>query len=208
MKLLKENRVLKAALTGAVTTVFLLSSFAWAQQGKRMTGSPANPAIDKNLLVGSFLLCNGKVTLNGNKIEAGATVLSGSDIATGSDGEAVIELADVGLVDIKSDSKVTLISLPSMVKLTTPCEKIGIRVMRGQVEVKTSGKSQTLKSDESGAFNDLIEATAAGTTNFIVGCLVSRPVGVIPWLGSAGATATGLGATSEKIKPRSSPTKP
>jgi hypothetical protein len=103
---------------------------------------------------------------------------------------------------------VTLVSLPSVVKLTSPCEKIGIRVMRGQVEVKTSGKSQTLKADQSGTFNDLIEATTTGTTNFIVGCLVSRPVGVIPWLGSAGATATGLGATSEKIKPRSSPTKP
>jgi hypothetical protein len=188
--------------------VFLLSSFAWAQQGKRMTGSTTNTALDKSLLVGSFLLCNGKVTLNGNKIEAGATVLSGSDISTGSNAEAVVELADVGLVDIKSDSKVQLISLPSVVKLTSPCDKIGIRVMRGQVEVKTSDKSHTLKADQSGTFNGLIEATTAGTTNFIVGCLVSRPVGVIPWLGSAGATATGLGATSEKIKPRSSPTKP
>jgi hypothetical protein len=208
MKILKKNRVLKAALTGAVTTVFLLSSFASAQQGKRITGSTTNTALDKSLLVGSFLLCNGKVTLNGNKIEAGTTVLSGSDIATGSDGEAVVELADVGLVDIKSDSKVTLISLPSMVKLTSPCDKIGIRVMRGQVEVKSSGKSQVLKADQSGEFNDLVEATTAGTTNFIVGCLAAKRVGVIPWLGSAGATATGLGTTSEKIKPRSSPTKP
>src|SRR5882672_415420 len=108
-------------LSLALATVFSASSFAApnAQQTKAETTSAASSAQNLTgplagtslvpVLTGQLTVKNGKkVTVDGNDAETGATILTGSRIVTGKDEVAVIDLGDLGRIEIRDNTSVVI----------------------------------------------------------------------------------------------------
>jgi len=108
---------------------------------------------------------SGHITVNGNPVQSGATVLSGNTIATGPDGNAVIDLGKLGRIALKTNTEIVLtlsegdanvrLNRCGLLTQVVPQgvngrvdiphrERMRVSVDRGQVEVKHSGKDRTL----------------------------------------------------------------
>src|SRR2546426_8370478 len=83
------------AVAVAVVTIFTLHSFAAPDVAK--LAAETNPLQD---CTGSLTVVSGQVKINGNEAKTGATVLTGSLIATDSNGDAIIDLGGVGRVEL------------------------------------------------------------------------------------------------------------
>jgi len=168
---------LSLALALTLTTVFSLSAFAAPSGGNDQTASST---------LSGMLTGKGRVTINGNAAQSGATVLSGSIIETGKDGSASIDLGPLGQVELQPNTSVTLVMMPGMVQMmvdnfgavsqTLPAGVVGrvkmqsraarFSVARGHVEVSTSGGQQALNGGEENSFNGASEAVISGDTSF------------------------------------------
>ena len=108
---------------------------------------------------------SGHITINGNPVQAGATVLSGNTIATGPDGNAIIDLGPLGRLALRTNTEITLnlsngntavrLDRCGMLTQVVPQgvkgrvdvahrERMRVSVDRGQVDVKHGGKERTL----------------------------------------------------------------
>ncbi len=175
---------LSLALALALTTVFSLGAFA-APSTEMAAGSSFDDPSASSTLSG-MLTGMGRVTINGNAAQTGATILSGSTIATGKDGSASIDLGPLGQVELQPNTSVTLVLMPGMVHLmvdrfgvvsqSVPSGVIGrvkmqsrtarFSVARGHVEVSSSGGQQALNGGEEDSFDGTSEATVSGDTSF------------------------------------------
>src|SRR6185295_1696529 len=176
------------------------------------TGSPA--------LTGQLTVKEGKkVTVDGNRVETGATILSGNRVVTGNDEVAIVDLGDLGRIEIRDNTDVTITFSPGKVHIKSDCDRTRIEVTRGEVDVKQP-TVQVLLADNKGTdkeddetYGGSVEATTDGATDFIVDCGDKPPAGFIlaGWWGLAAlvgvgaAIAVGVVVGAPTGRPRISP---
>lgn len=168
---------LSLALALTLTTVFSLSAFAAPLGG--------NDSYASSTLAG-MLTGTGRVTINGNAAQPGATILSGSIIETGKDGMASIDLGPLGQIELQPNTSVMIVMAPGMVQMVVdrfgavsqslPAGVVGrvkmqsqaarFSVARGHVEVSTSSGQQALNGGEENSFNGASEAVISADTSF------------------------------------------
>jgi hypothetical protein len=180
----KKFRVaMSLALTLAVASVFALSSFAASTARDPAPGTPAGGRLyDMTSAPAGKLMGTGRFTIDGEAAQPGASVLSGSTVATGSDGNAVIDLGSLGRIELRPNTtiKVTFAdksvsvsldhagsiaqSLPTGVagQLTLLGEGARLSVVRGEVEINSAGRVRTLRTGEQGTFDKTAEAITVG----------------------------------------------
>ena len=179
-----------------------------------ITGSPLLP-----VLTGYLTVKDGKkVTVDGNSVETGFTFLSGSRLVTGNNEVAIVDLGDLGRIEIRDNTTVTITFAPGRVHIKSDCDRTRIEVTRGEVDVKEP-RVQILLADNKGTdkeddetYGGSVVATTDGATDFIVDC-GGKPAGFIlaGWWGLAGlvsvgaAIAVGIVVGSPTGRPRVSP---
>ena len=124
MYLTVKRASISVLLMLALAGVFTMRSLAVVQVGQQPESNAAAPQKDTiatpvlpvqppgppatGLLTGT-----GRIYVNGNPAESGATVVSGSAVSTGSDSKAVIDLGPSGRLDLQSDTTVVVTALPT-----------------------------------------------------------------------------------------------
>jgi len=163
-------------LAMAVATVFSLRSFAAPEVVK-----PAvNPALAQDC-TGTLTVKAGSVTINGNAAQTGATVMTGSVIATSSNGKAVVDLGTLGRVEIGDNTTVTLTCAAGSLGIRTNCARTEIAVRKGTVDVK-SPTAETVAAGKKKTYSGSFDATAAAGVDVEVEC-EGRKVGAGPFIG-------------------------
>lgn len=184
----KVRAVMSLVLALAVASVFTLSSFAASTKKERPPGGNAGGRIGKTLLDAPTgrLMGTGRITIDGDEARSGATVLSGSTIATGMDGYARIDLGSLGRFELRPNTTVTLMFAADGVQasmngagLTAHSLSADVRcqvkllgqhtrliVSSGQVKVDSAGDARTLNSGQEASFNQGSEASTMGEAVF------------------------------------------
>jgi hypothetical protein len=192
---MKPRSQISLALVLTISTVFTFSSFA-AQQPAQQPDSAGQPSNSESVgLRGptASLSGTGEIRLNGNRAAAGATVFSGNDVKTGIDGDASIEMSELGRVQLRPDAHIKLgmdtgryeVSVRdcSSITLTTPSGVTGevkwvepqlteVAVTTGEVRVNVKGSGETiLRAGETRTFNEGVESViASGQALVTVNC--------------------------------------
>jgi hypothetical protein len=151
------------ALVFAVATVFTLRSFAAPEV---ISSVDPNPTQD---CTGSLTVKTGQVTINGNAAQTGATVVTGSVIATGSNGKAIVDLGALGRVEVGDNTTATLTCTAGFLEIKTNCSRTEVEVRRGTVEVK-SPRSETLNAGKKVKYDGAVDLTSAGRADIKVEC--------------------------------------
>jgi hypothetical protein len=179
-----------------------------------LTGTPPLPALTGQLTVKQ----GKKVTVDGNSAETGATILSGSRLVTGRDEVAIVDLGDLGRIEIRDNTTVTITFSPGKVHIKSDCDRTKIEVTRGEVDVKQPSvqillwENKGTDKERKETYDGSVEATTDGATDFIVDC-GGKPPGFIlaGWWGLAGlvsvgaAIAVGVVVGAPTGRPRVSP---
>jgi len=148
----------------AVCTVFTLNSFATPESIN--PGGESFPPPDCS---GTLTVKSGQVTINGNAAQTGATILTGSVIATNSNGKAIVDLGALGRIEIGDKTTVTLICAANLLEIRTTCSKTDVEVRRGILDVK-SPKTETLVAGKDQDYDGGIVATSTGGVDVKVEC--------------------------------------
>lgn len=200
MVLTKLRPVLSFLISLGVLSFYSLSSYALSSGGPATAEHAAEPVTADGTPTG-VLTGSGLITLNGNPTRSGATIFSGSMIATGEDGVASIDLGQLGRVVLRPQSSVLLSFAADLVEARIPCEKVRIAVTRGLVEVK-SPEIASIRAGEEGRYTGTTEAFTRGGTNFLIECGDRRFPGYIypPLAGIIGMVALAGGITTGVVK--------
>jgi hypothetical protein len=209
----------------SLTAALSLSSLAAPQLVDR-TGVPVSldlPVVDELVAAqgpSGTLTGVGEIKVNGNPAQTGATVLSGNTIETGRDGDASIEMAQLGRVQLRPSTEIkltmesgryeVLVEDCGSVTATVPAgvsavlrmaesQLTEVAVTRGEVRVRAGGSDEVLKAGESKTFQGGIESvTASGDAIFTVNCCECEVPGaglIWPgfwWVLGAAATAAAI----------------
>lgn len=180
---------LSLIMASAVASVFTISSFAASRP--REPTPPPQAAQKHNGILGlpaGRLTGTGHIAIDGNDAQSGVTVLSGSTVATGPDGYAMIDLGSLGRIELQPNTAllvtfspnrvVTKIAGLGRVSQSLPSGVIGqttidsgqarLAVTLGQVEVKSGRDQITLNAGQESPFNSSNEAVASGSAVFAV----------------------------------------
>lgn len=189
---------ISAVLTIVVATVFTIRSFASPDLGK--VEEATNLVQD---CTGTLTVIAGRVSINGNAAQTGATVLTGSAISTDSKGKATIDLGAAGRVELGESTAVTLICVGTSIEIRSNCSRIEVEVRRGTLEVKTP-KTETLVAGKEHTYDGAFDATSAGGIDVKIECegrkgaggLYVGPglLGLLALAGVGGAIAAGVAA--------------
>lgn len=203
---------ISVVLAMAVVTVFTLNSFA-APEVSKLAGDP-NLAQD---CTGTLTVKAGQVTINGNAVQTGATVLTGSVIATSSNGKAIVDLGALGRVEIGDNTTVTLTCTASLLEIRTNCSRTEVEVRRGTLDVK-SPKTETLTAGKEAKYDGGVDATSTGGVDVKVECEGRKGgaavfvgpglLGLLALIGVGAAVATGIAVGSGEEAAASSPITP
>lgn len=175
----KFRAAISLALTLAVASVFALSSLAASNSRE---AASAGRLDDLSSAPAGKLMGTGHFTIDGEEAQPGASVLSGSTIATGSDGNAVIDLGSLGRIELRPNTTIKVAfagnsvsvsldhagsmaqSLPTGVagQLILLGEHARLSVVRGEVEVNSAGNARTLHTGEQSTFNNPAEVITTG----------------------------------------------
>jgi hypothetical protein len=191
---MKLRAALSVLLSVAVLAFYSMGSYALSSAAEQQQAGQDNG----NGALTGVLSGSGLITVNGNPVRSGATIFSGSAIATGSDAVATIDLDSLGRVVLRPRSEVTLNLSAGLVEAKIPCDKVRITVTRGEVQVK-SPEVATIRAGEEGRYGSATEAFTNGGTNFIIQCGDDPVVGVYTWPplgGVIGMVALGAGVTT------------
>jgi len=202
--------VVSLALALVLASVFTLSSFA-ASSRKGPTGGNVGGRIGKTLvdLPTGRLIGSGRITIDGDEARSGATVLSGSTIATGTDGDAIIDLGSLGRFELRPNTTITLMFGPDGVQvrmngggLTARTVPGGVPfrvsllsahnrviVASGEVKVGSAGTERTLGSGQAANFDQGSEATTTVASVFTALSESDRRVATAPY--GSGRTVSG-----------------
>ena len=196
--------VSSVALAFVVASVFTLSSFA-ASTKKGPTGGNVGGRVGKTLRDAppGRLVGTGRITIDGDEARSGATVLSGSVIATGTDGTAAIDLGPLGRFELQPNTTITLMFAPNSVqvrmngggltahtlpgnacRVTLLSKYNKVMVASGEVKVDSVGTEKLLASGQESHFLFGAEATTAGESVFTAESETDRRV-------AAAASSTG-----------------
>ena len=175
----KFRAAISLALTLAVASVFALSSFAASTSREAATAGRLD---DMSSAPAGKLMGTGHFTIDGEEAQPGASVLSGSTVATGQDGNAVVDLGSLGRIELRPNTTIKVAfannsvsvnldragsmaqSLPTGVagQLILQGESARLRVVRGEVEVNSGGNARTLHAGEQSTFNNPAEVITTG----------------------------------------------
>ena len=165
----KFRAAMSAALTLVLASVFAFSSFAASNARETESREPAASTLDDlSGMPAGKLTGTGRFTIDGEEAQPGASVLSGSTIATGPDGLAAIDLGSLGRIELRPNTTIRLAfagnavsvsldnagsmvqSLPAGVKgqVMLQGKRARVSVVRGEVAVKSIGNSRTLRTGE------------------------------------------------------------
>jgi uncharacterized cupin superfamily protein len=179
----------------ALVAAFSLSSLA---VGPEANSDGPDGLMDSQAPSGT-LTSRGHVTINGNPVKTGATILSGSLIITGGDAFASVDMAGLGRLDVHLLTEASLFMGGSNVDVsmyrcgaitqTVPAgitgtvrlvykEDYHVKVMRGQVTVKyDDGKKEAIvKAGENKVFKTATEVVAVGDSMFKIYCAEDTPL--------------------------------
>lgn len=211
-----------------MASVFAFSSFAASNARETDSRETAAGRFDNmSSMPAGKLTGTGRFTIDGEAAQPGASVLSGSVIATGPDSVATVDLGSLGRIELRPNTTIRLSfagnavsvsldnagsiaqSLPAGVtgQVVLPSKSAKVSVARGEVAVKSSGNSRTLRAGEESMFDGAAEATSNGDVVFVAegsqsqtkgGSAPSRSTyvsaGYVGLLAMAGvASAVGLG---------------
>lgn len=185
-----QRATISIAIAMAVATVFTLRSFAAAE----ITKPFVDPLIAQDC-TGTLTVKAGQVNINGNAVQTGATVMSGSTIATSSNGKAIIDLGALGRVEVGENTTVTLTCTAGSLLIRSNCSKTEVEVRTGSLNV-TSPKAETLAAGQKAEYDGNVDASSTGAIDVKVECEGGK-VGAGPYVsaGLAGLLALiGIGA--------------
>lgn len=187
----KLNRNFRAAMSFALALI-IASVAALSSVAASNAGNPAAREDTGNSLAGTGVLTapagritgTGHFTIDGDEAQPGATVLSGSIVATGADGDVTIDLASRGQITLrpqtairitlsKDEVEVSLDNAGSILQLV-PAGAVGrltvkggntrLGVYRGEAEVKSSGSARRLLAGEALVVDQLSQVIMKGDT--------------------------------------------
>lgn len=207
----KVRAVMSFVLALAVASVFTFSSFAASTTKERSPGGNAGGRIGKTLLDAPTgrLIGTGRITIDGDEARSGATVLSGSTIATGMDGYARIDLGSLGRFELRPNTTVTLMFAADSVQvsmngagltahsLSAGCqvrllsEHTRLIVSSGQVKVDSAGDARTLNSGQEASVSQGSEARTMGEAVFTAESGDRDRKGTIPTSGGGHTVSAG-----------------
>lgn len=196
----------------AIATVFTLSSFAAPEATKAVVA----PALAQDC-TGTLTVKAGQVTINGNAAQTGATVMTGSTIATSSNGKAIIDLGALGRVEVGDNTTVTLTCAAGSLQIRTNCAKTDVEVRKGSLNV-TSPTAGTLSAGQKAKYDSGVDATSTGGVDVKIECAGHRVgvgpfvgpgfIGLLALIGVGAAVAIGIAVGSNESAAASSPTRP
>lgn len=182
------------ALALTVTTVFSLRSYA-------ALDTPASEPPVAQDCTGTLTVASGTVTINGNPAQTGATVMSGSVVATSSGGKAVIDFGPAGRVEVGHHTTVNLSCAGGAIQGSSVCSKTEIDVTTGSVNV-TTPRTETIAAGKDMKFDGQTSFTGAAGAAFKVECeggpkaggLLVGPglIGLLALVGVGAAVAAGV----------------
>jgi ferric-dicitrate binding protein FerR (iron transport regulator) len=176
--------VMSFALTLIVAGIPALSSVAASNASGTATLENSDNLLAISILSAPTgrLMGTGHFTIDGDEAQTGATVLSGSSIATGSDGDVTIDLASLGQIVLRPETAIRLrlskgkveVSLDragSIIQLVPPgvTGRLTVQggdarlgVSRGEAEVKGAGAKRTIQAGEVMALDRMSEVVTKG----------------------------------------------
>jgi hypothetical protein len=194
MKLPKGHlrALLSLVLAMTITTLFTLRSYAAIETTSETLAQDCT---------GTLTVKSGTVTVNGNASQTGATIMTGSVVATSGNGNAIIDLGAAGRIEVKGSTTVTITCVGGAVQIRTNCSKTEIEVRTGQVSV-TTPSTETLEAGKSKDFGGPVEGTLSAGASIEVECegrkggaaLLVGPglVGLLALIGVGAAVAVGI----------------
>src|SRR5262249_7212544 len=174
---------LSLAVALVLAVVFTMNSFVSASTPIGKVG----PVLAQDC-TGSLTIRGGSVSVNGNAVQTGATILTGSIVATSSDGHALIDFGPVGKLELGTGTTVTITCVGGIVEVRSNCARTYVKVRGGRVDV-TQPKVETLDAGKDKKYDNAIEATAAPGTDWYVDCQGRKPVGMFVGPGLGGVLA-------------------
>ncbi|HVG20869.1 MAG TPA: hypothetical protein VNI02_17610 [Blastocatellia bacterium] len=205
--------MLSLALALTVTTVFTLRSFASVET----RADAADPVLAQDC-TGTLTVKDGTVTVNGNAVQTGATVMNGSVIATTSNGRAEIDFGGAGRVTLGRGTTVTIDCAGGTLSIRSNCSgKTEIEVKGGSVNVTAPG-TDTIAAGKQGRYNGPTAFTVAAGSVIEIDCEGSRRgaglfvgpglVGLLALIGVGAAVAVGVAVGEGDIIPAASKSTP
>ena len=188
-------------LAMAVISVFTLRSFA---SPDAVSAGDPNPPQN---CTGSLTVASGKVSINGNPAQTGATVLTGSVLTTNSNGKAIIDLGALGRVEVGDSTTITLTCTAGLLEVRTNCSRTEVEVRQGTVDVK-SPKVEQLSAGKKTEYDGDVDLTSTGA-DLKVECeghrggayLTAGVWGLLALIGVGAAVAVGIGIDDESGAP-------
>lgn len=180
----------------AVTVTFSLRSFSSVQASESATESVFADWLPVQGPSGT-VTGSGHIKINGNHVQSGATVLSGSSVSTGSDGDALIDMGQLGRIKLRPNTSIKLDMTADRYEVTleecTRSTSVNLIVLSGKTallkvdhdqltnvavtlgEVRArpgaDGASETIiKEGESRALDPVDEILANGDADFTANC--------------------------------------
>ncbi|MEN3334556.1 MAG: hypothetical protein V7641_3921 [Blastocatellia bacterium] len=187
----RSSRVLLSLMLAVtVTSLFTLRVYA-ASEPK----APANESMAVQDCTGTLTIKSGKVMLNGNEAQTGATVMNGAVISTSDNGSVIIDLGAVGKIELGHHTTVTLDCAPGTIHGRTTCNgKVRIENRVGQVNV-TVPKVETILPGKHETYDDPAEFTAPAGSSILIECRSRKVGGLLVGPGLLGLLALlGVGA--------------
>jgi hypothetical protein len=200
--------VISVVVASAVVAAYSVGSFAARAASVDAGENKPAPALQQEptqqeppAQTGGHLISAGLVTINGHPAKNGTTVVSGATVATGSDGNAVIDFGGMGRVNVRANTSFILTITPTGFVVTPICDRIHVAVGAGAVDLKTT-PPQTLQLGGEGDVGRGIEIGGGPNCEFTVDCSLESPrgggytgpgpVGVASLIAVAGGTAAGI----------------
>ena len=171
-----QRATISIVVAMAVAAVFTLRSFAAPEVAKAVV----DPARAQDC-TGTLTVKAGQVTINGNAAQTGATVMTGSTIATSSNGKAIIDLGALGRVEVGDNTTVTLTCTAGSLQIRSNCTRTEVEVRKGSLNV-TSPTAGTLAAGQKAKYDGAVDASSTGGIDVKVEC-EGRKVGAGPFVG-------------------------
>lgn len=174
---IKFKALASMALAVAITSFFTLRSFAAPET---ITAAPIPAAQD---CTGTLTVAKGTVTINGNEAKTGASVLSNSTLATSSGGRAIIDLGQLGRVELEGGTTATIMCVGNTIVVRPGCD-VEVEVEQGQV----TGDGEVVVAGKEDDFDAGTELVAPAGSVFSLDC-EDDAAGVFIWPGLGGVLA-------------------
>src|SRR5947209_5754041 len=188
MKNLRRRKALRAAAT------FLAFCFAQVYVHGALLDSPTNASVPQRLITARLTTKNNQpITVNGNPVGTGATLLTGATVETPDQVSATIDLGDAGVVELQPNSQIKLDFDENgnvRVKVIRGCAvtRKKTNVLPGEMEIYTDKASE--KTDKKRRHMGFCILPDGGLSSFSAGLSGAAVGGIVA--GVSGGVITGI----------------